>query len=638
MPVNSVNSRGKYLNHRKFRGKKTRLLVIVSVVLICFGMAGVVSFADDPGFVTERYNVDAKVNKDHTVEVTDTITVNFYEYKHGIYRYIPYDSDRYYISDIRVVGRDDYETKIEDGNKIIRIGSEDSTVIGRQVYEIQYTMVCYEDTIPDKDFLALDLIPNSWATAIENATVSLSMPKKLDWEKVRFYGDTYGGKNLNENYYLEYNKDNNSVTITGRNLPTGVGLTAEGTLPNGYWEGAKNNEWARIPLTAVLALIPILTFLMWMKWGRDPKIVKTVEFYPPEDMTPAEIGYIIDGTTDYKDMASMVIYYANKGYLEMKQLEDDKVELIKIKDIDDTEKKFSKTFFEGLFSCGNKVRLDEMPEEFAGTYKTAVDELKGYYTKKNRIFTRTSSVCRGMGCLLTLIPAVLSMLAASYIGLRFTYALLAIPSFFFIAVGMCMIVVSFDKKDSLKPLKKRIISIIGTILMGLGLAISMASIWLCIGSKLIIIEMLISMAITCVFTVLMGARTEQSVIWQGKILGFKNFIKAAELEKLKMLADEDPDYFYNVMPYAYVMGLSDKWAKKFEKIPTENPNWYSGDSGNAMFNIIMMNHIMHSYSNTISSSVLSMSGSDSGGGGTGGGFGGGGFSGGGFGGGGGGSW
>ena len=30
------------------------------------------------------------------------------------------------------------------------------------------------------------------------------------------------------------------------------------------------------------------------------------------------------------------------------------------------------------------------------------------------------------------------------------------------------------------------------------------------------------------------------------------------------------------MPYAYVLGISNKWIKKFETITLEEPNWYSG--------------------------------------------------------------
>ena len=43
------------------------------------------------------------------------------------------------------------------------------------------------------------------------------------------------------------------------------------------------------------------------------------------------------------------------------------------------------------------------------------------------------------------------------------------------------------------------------------------------------------------------------------------------------LVKENPSYVYDVLPFAYVLGVSDKWIKQFESIMTLQPEWYSGD-------------------------------------------------------------
>ena len=40
--------------------------------------------------------------------------------------------------------------------------------------------------------------------------------------------------------------------------------------------------------------------------------------------------------------------------------------------------------------------------------------------------------------------------------------------------------------------------------------------------------------------------------------------------------EEDPSYFYNILPYAYVMGLTDKWIKAVENIAVPPADWYDG--------------------------------------------------------------
>lgn len=89
---------------------------------------------------------------------------------------------------------------------------------------------------------------------------------------------------------------------------------------------------------------------------------------------------------------------------------------------------------------------------------------------------------------------------------------------------------------------------------------------------------------------------------------------------------QDPKYFYNILPYTYVLGVSDKWIQKFEAIALQAPDWYSGNEG---FNMVtfgsFMNSTMTSASTAMSSSPSSSgSGGSSGGGSSGGGSGGGG--------------
>ena len=95
---------------------------------------------------------------------------------------------------------------------------------------------------------------------------------------------------------------------------------------------------------------------------------------------------------------------------------------------------------------------------------------------------------------------------------------------------------------------------------------------------------------------------------------------------------QNPQYFYDILPYAYVLGISDKWIKKFETINLQAPNWYDS---NTSFNAITFGSFI---SNTMNSAHSSMASSPSSSSSSSGGSSGGGSSGGGSGGGGGGSW
>jgi uncharacterized membrane protein len=138
---------------------------------------------------------------------------------------------------------------------------------------------------------------------------------------------------------------------------------------------------------------------------------------------------------------------------------------------------------------------------------------------------------------------------------------------------------------------------------------------------------LIASYVTMFFNAYLSKRTPYGTEMLGKIRGFKTFLETAEKERLETLVAENPQYFYDILPYTYVLSVSDVWMKKFESITVEPPNWCR-NSGFDAFDMMMFSRFMDTTMTEVTSSMVSTPSSSSGGG----------FSGGGSGGGGGGSW
>ena len=124
-----------------------------------------------------------------------------------------------------------------------------------------------------------------------------------------------------------------------------------------------------------------------------------------------------------------------------------------------------------------------------------------------------------------------------------------------------------------------------------------------------------------------------------KIIGFREFILTAEKDKLETMLEGNPDFYYNILPYAIVLGVSSVWEQKFAALTFGPPAWATGYSRDGVFDFIVFNAMFNRVNSRMYSAMTSRpapssaSGSSfSGGGGHGGSFGG--FSGGGHGGGG----
>ena len=130
-----------------------------------------------------------------------------------------------------------------------------------------------------------------------------------------------------------------------------------------------------------IILILLLIYLL-MKFGRDPKRIQTVEFEAPDGITPAEVGYIIDGIADKEDIVSLIFYWANKGYIKIDKLDDTKdsdFRLTKLRELPEEAKTYELTFFRALFpgTC-SAVLLSQLDEGVAPAMMQNMSSENGY--------------------------------------------------------------------------------------------------------------------------------------------------------------------------------------------------------------------------------------------------------------------
>lgn len=109
-------------------------------------------------------------------------------------------------------------------------------------------------------------------------------------------------------------------------------------------------------------------------------------------MDSAVVGYVIDGSVDDKDVISLILYWADKGYLKMKEKGKEDMEFIKLKDIPESEPRYQQTMFKELFKKKDQVNASSLQYKFADTVAIVKDDIKYEYRKK--IYTTSSKSAR----------------------------------------------------------------------------------------------------------------------------------------------------------------------------------------------------------------------------------------------------
>ena len=620
-------------------------------------------------YVLDKYDINIKINEDNTFDVVETITAYFKKPKHGIFRTIPLtnkitrldgskSTNRARITNLSVNSK--YKVSRENGNYKVQIGDANKTLTGEQTYVIKYTYNLGKDKIKDYDELYYNIIGSEWDTVIGNITFTITMPKDFDSSKLGFSSGSTGST---DNSNIKYTVSNNVISGKYNNiLGKNEALTVRCELPDGYFSKAKDIIDPIIYIEFIIPLLFLLiSFYLWCKFGKDDKVIETVEFYPPEDFNSLEVGFLYKGYANNKDVTSLLIYLANKGYIKITETEK-KVLLFKNKDFKITKLKEydgnninEKLFLKGLFLKQSSI-ISLFLDKYEATSEDTLNEVTSsdlydnFYITMNKI---SSNIDNKENKYKIYEKSASRKKIFIILMIIVTYLLITIPpiilfgqieiipfAIIFPIIGFTVLCISvFGKTGSVTKTANNMYTKIFGLIWGLGFG---GGPWLALVLPLLLQDTnyltVYIIGLICILGMLLclkllPKRTKYGNEILGKIRGFKNFLETVEKDKLEALVEEHPTYFYDILPYTYVLGISDKWIKKFESISIVAPTWYAG---NGDFNLnsfsSFINDTMSSAESSMSSSPSSSSNGSSGG------SSGGGSSGGGSGGGGGGSW
>ncbi len=591
------------------------------------------------GWSILSFNIAYRVREDGVLEVTEDIHVDFFELrKHGIFRDLydripcaeaiqgaeqpvhpcPVSHDRVYRIDVAGVSDfagNPHPYRVEDaeGTRLhatrIRIGDADVFVSGQQEYRIHYTVEGALDAYADHDELYWDATGSGWPVVMEEVNIALELPAGADLRVTCFQGASSsalcqsGGEGNRAAYAATREMfPGEEVTIVAgwqkgivdvappilRDRPSiddyfeldalevgGAGLLGIlgiGMVTGAWWTRGRDRRY-----TSIYYLTDDPASETKPLFGDDSVVV---EYLPPNDLRPAQMGLILDERADTLDVTASIIDLAVRGYIRITEIPKEgwfgstDWKLTKLKDADDGLMKYERTLLNGLFGGKDEVEMSDLKEKFYTKLEKVKDQLydDGMQQKWFPVRPGTAKgLWLGVG-----------------IGIIVLGVLICVASGFALGRG----------------------------LLGAGVVVAG------------IVMLFVSRG--------MSRRTATGSEALRRVLGFRLYVATAETRIQDFNEQQNIlNSFAKYLPYAIVFGCVDKWANAFKGLENEAQasaaGWYSGAGP---FHVAAFSSGLHGFSNSVSSTLAS-SPSSSGSGGSG--FSGG-SSGGGGGGGGGGSW
>lgn len=592
-----------------------RACLVVVAVAVSAGPASAQS-----GETIRDYRVRIEILPDGDLRVTERIAYDFAsQLRHGIFRTIPtrsyFDETRDRVMPVEVesvTATDapaDVEVSEEGSSTIIRVGDPDVEISGLHTFTLVYRVEGALNAFDDHDELYWNAIGLEWQAPIESSRIVVVAPGPIT-QAACYLG--YQGST--EPCARSRVTGSEARFVPGRILQPYEGVTIVTAFPKGVvpepqpileerWsvERAFSVNAGTVGASAAVALgLGALLFSLWSREGRDRRYAGSpidqvmgtpsgrgepvplgegdaeapVEFAPPEDVRPGQIGTLVDERANVIDVTATIVDLAGRGYLLIQELPDEgwfsKTDwnLVRLEKDDAELLAYERKLLDGLFRDGNEVKVSELKTTFAERLHGVEDAL---YTDAMR-----------------------------------------------------------QKWFRLRPDRVRMrYSVWGVLLVVLGGAITFAlarwTHWGIVGIPVILGGLAFALLARR-----MPARTPKGTAMLRRVRGFRRVIATAETHMSHWAEQEN--VFTRYLPYAIVFGLTDKWAKAFQDLGLEpdTASWYVGQRP---FTAIAFADSIDRFSVTTGGTLASTPASSGSSG-----FGGGGFSGGGGGGGGGGSW
>ena len=490
--------------------------------------------------VIERFEAALEVDTEGMVIVEETITARFIGAWNGIFRTIPVqyrtpqglnytlrlDVDS--VTDAEGNGLR-YESSRERHYRKLKIwvpGAANNVRSVQMRYRVHNALRFFEQ----HDELYWNVTGDEWEAPIESAAVVVRLPPGAAGVRATAFRGAYGSTDP-----ADASTDGNVIRVETTDLGFREGLTlVAGWEPGIVRRPGAAERTAQVLYSNLPLAIPPLIFAgmlwLWRKRGRDPDLAPVITRYePPDGMTPAELGTLIDGTPDMRDISATIVDLAVRGYLHIEETKTDGfLGFFSSQDYRFTLKKpreewrhlklHEAEMLRAMFGAGESVSLSGLKNKFYKHLPELKEDLYGMLVR------------RGF-----------------YTG---------------------------------RPDRVRVLYVVGGLVLGGIIGVAGSALLGALGMQPIsaIVAGVLSALVIVIFGWFMPARTARGTRELEKVLGFQEFLSRVEGDRIDRMV-KTPEMFEKFLPYAMALGVADSWAKAFEGIYQQPPQWYTGGRG-----------------------------------------------------------
>ena len=305
------------------------------------------------------------------------------------------------------------------------------------------------------------------------------------------------------------------------------------------------------PEVVPMAICGALALLYWIIFMRTWPVFRHDRSTPLDGITAGDLGSRL--TAAGVDLTMMVFTWAQLGYLRIMVDRKGRVILEKRMDMGNERPDFEVRTFRTLFAKTDYV--DATGSKYAKLCRFVAETISGVkemYTKR----AGNSTIFRILGCGISMFCGICFAmnLADSQVVrtmLSILFSILGVTTAWGIQGGMYKVHV----RGKIPLYVGSVCSLIWTIL---GIV---AGVWV-IGLSVVAAQYLIGL-----LAAYGGRRSQMGMYNASQVLGLRHFLRKLDGQKLERLLENNPDYFFDMLPLAIALGVDGQFAKAFGNMP-----------------------------------------------------------------------
>lgn len=524
---------------------KRRLFTLALCFCLVLGLALTVR-ADSAASSIQIY---ASVNEDGEADVTMTVRLRIEETMDSLYFPLPLNATNIKLNDGGV-------NSTRGTNSIqIKLGSDVIGHVGDHVltfkYDIPNVVKQVQDPQTKKRNLTLDLpLLSGFEFPVGSVSLTVMLPEEIHGRPV--FKSTYHQDDIDK--ILSVTVSNNMITgLITQQLKDHETLSMTMVVPESMFDGVSTYFREGNPEVTPMLICGGLALLYWLIFLRGFALFPDRRNSPPEGITAGELGSRL--TMAGTDLTAMIFSWAQMGYLLIQLDDRGRVWLHRKMDMGNERNPFEVKIFKLLF--GRRDILDGTGARYASVARK-LNKLNPARKTMSHPKCGNMLVFRLLMCAVNLFCGICyAMNFGDMIAIQVILALLLAAlgawSGWLIQSGIYRLHLRFK----LPLILSAVVSVFWLLL----------GIWA--GPWLIGLCCVLAQVLAGFLAAYGGRRSELGRQNAAMILGLRKYLKNVEKDELKRIQENDPEYFYNLLPFALALGVEVPFARCFDaqKIP-----------------------------------------------------------------------